>query len=88
MGLLLRKVDLGSLLVAYKEPVPILNGFARDYRTGNIAPNSREVGSRTVEDAVRSIVQAIAVLGPKDPQMTSTGKINFRLQLQFRCYSR
>ena len=29
----------------------------------------------------------IAVLGSKDPQMVSTGKINWRLQLQFRCYS-
>ena len=28
------------------------------------------------------------VLGAKDPRMTSTGKIDSRLQLQFRCYSR
>ena len=31
-------VDLDSLLVSYKDPVPILNAFARDFRTGNIAP--------------------------------------------------
>ena len=78
---------LNSLLVAYKYPVPILNAFARDYRTGNITPNSRGVRSRTVEDAVRSIGQAIAMLGAKDPWMMSTGKIDGRLQLQFRCYS-
>ena len=79
---------LDPLLVAHKDPVPILNAFARDYRTGNIVPNSRSVRSRTVEDAVRSIGQAIAMLGSKDPRMTSTGKIDGRLQLQFCCYSR
>ena len=50
-------------------------------------PNIRGVRSITVEDAVRSIGQAIAMLGAKDPRMTSTGKIDGRLQLQFRCYS-
>ena len=41
-----------------------------------------------VEDAVRLIGQAIAVLGAKDPQMTSMGEIDGMLQLQFRSYSR
>ena len=67
---------LDPLLIAYQDPVPILNDFARDYQTGNIAPDSRGILSRTVEDAVRSIGQAIAMLGSKDPQMTSTGKID------------
>ena len=40
------RVDLDPLLVAYKDPVPILNAFSRDYRIGNIAPNSRAVRSR------------------------------------------
>ena len=82
------RVALDHLLVAYKDPVPILNVFAQDYRTGNITPNSRGVRSKTVEDAVRSIGQAIAMLGAKDPRMMSTGKIDGRLQIQFRCYSR
>ena len=79
---------LDPLLVAYQDPVTILNAFTRDYRTGNIVPDSRGVRSRTVEDAVRSIGQAIVMLGAKDPRMTSTGKLDGRLQLQFRCYSR
>ena len=79
------KVALGPLSVAYKYPFPILNAFDRDYRTGNIAPNSCTVESRMVEDAVQLIGQAIVVLGDKDPQMTSTGKIDWRVQLQFRC---
>ena len=51
-------------------------------------PDIRGVRSRTVEDAIRSIGQAILMLGGKDPIMTSIGKIDGRLQLQFRCYSR
>ena len=76
------------LLIAYKDPVPILNAFARDYRTGNIAPNSCAVQSRTVEGSVWLIGQAITALGGKYPRMTSTEKINGGLQLQFRFYSR
>ena len=60
------RVDLDHLLVAYKYPVPIFNAFAREHRTGNISPNSRALQSRTVEYAIRSIGQAIAVLGAKD----------------------
>ena len=82
------RVALEPLLVAYKDPVPILNAFAWDYQTGNITPNSRGVRSRKVEDVVRSIGQVIAMLGAKDPRMTSMGNIDRRLQLQFRCYSR
>ena len=37
------RVALDPLLVAYQDPVPILNAFARYYRTGNIAPGSRGV---------------------------------------------
>ena len=73
------RLSLDPLLVAYKYPVPILNAFARDYSTGNIDPNRRAVRSRTVDDSVRLIGQAIAVLGAKDPQMTTTVNINGRL---------
>ena len=68
------RVALDLLLVTYKYPVPILNAFSRDYRTGNIAPNIHAVRSITVEDAVRSIGQEIVALGDKDPRMTSTGE--------------
>ena len=81
------RVALDHLLVAYQDPVPILNAFARDYLTVNIAPDSHGIQFRTVEDAVRLIRQAIVMLGAKDPRMTSTEKIDGKLQLQFRCYS-
>ena len=61
------RVALNPLLVAYQDPVPILNAFARDYQTGNIAPDIRGIRSRTVEDIAWSIGQAIAMLGSKDP---------------------
>ena len=73
------RVALDPLLVAYKEPVPTLNAFAQDYRTGNITPDSRGVHSRAVEDAVQSIEQAIVMLRAKDPSMTSTGEIDGRI---------
>ena len=79
---------LEPLIVAYNEPVPIRNAFAQDYQTGNITAIQPWVRSITVEDAVRSIGQAIAMLGAKDSQVTSTGKVDGILQLQFRCYSR
>ena len=82
------RVALDPLLVAYKYPVPILNNFDWDYQTGNITPDSHGLRSRTAEDDVLSIGQAIAMLGAKDPRMTSTGKIDGSLQLKFRCYSR
>ena len=81
------RVALDPLLVAYQDPVPILNAFARDYRTGAIAPGSCGVRSITVEDAVRLIGQAIAMLGDKDPRMTPKGNLDGHLQLHFRCYS-
>ena len=73
------KVTLDPLCVAYKDPLPILNTFTRDYRTGKISPNGRAVQSRTVEYAVWLIGEVIAVLAAKDPRMTSTGKIDGRL---------
>ena len=82
------RVALDPLLVAYQDPVPILNAFTRKYRTGNITPGSCGVRSITVEDAVRLIGQAIAMLGAKDPRMTPTGNLDGQLQIQFRCYSR
>ena len=50
------RVAPDPLLFAYKDPAPILNAFARDYRTGNITPNSRGVRSRTVEGGGRVFV--------------------------------
>ena len=75
---------LDPLLIGYKDPVPVLNIFARDYRTGDITSTSSPVQSRTAEDAVRSIGQALAALGLADPRYRKDGKINIRICFQLR----
>ena len=47
-----RDVALNPILVSYRYPIPILNAFARQYRTGAITPSGCQVKYRTVEDAV------------------------------------
>ena len=48
------RVALEPLLVAYQDPVPILNAFTQDYRTSNIAPDSLGVQSRTVGEGIEN----------------------------------
>ena len=79
---------LDPLLIGYKDPVTILNIFARDYSTGDITPTSILVRSRTAEDAVRSIGQALAALGIANPRYGKDGKIDIRLRFQLRCYTK
>ena len=76
---------LDPLLIGYKYPVPILNIFARNYRTGDITPTSSPVRSRMAEDVVRSIGQALASLGLADPRYRKDGKIDIRLRFQLCC---
>ena len=66
-----REVELNPPLVAYRDPFLIVNAFARQYRTGYITPIIRQVKSRTVEDAIRSIGQVLTDLGTRDPCLTS-----------------
>ena len=80
-------MPLNPLLIGYKDPVPILNIFARDYRTGDITPTSSPVRSRTAEDAVRSIGQVLAALGLAEPRYGKDGKIDIRLCFQIRYYT-
>ena len=81
------RVALDPLHIGYKEPVPILNTFARDYRTGDIAPTSIPVRSRTSEDTVRSIGQLLVALGLADLRYGKNGKIDIRLRFQLCCYT-
>ena len=81
-------MSLDPLLIGYKDLVPILNIFARDYRTGDITPTSSPVQSRTAEDAVRSISQALVALGLANPRYRKDRKIYIRLRFQLRCYTK
>ena len=64
-------VDLNSLLVLYRDPVPILNTPARNYRIGSLDPNIRQVQYRTVEEPAWSIGQALAAMEEPDRRLTS-----------------
>lgn len=69
-------------------PIPFLQVFAYRYRHGQINTSRRQVRSRTVENALRSIGQTLATLGSPDPRYTVTGKIDFRLQRMLAAYTR
>ena len=76
------RVALDPLLIGYKYPVPILNIFAWDCRTGDIAQTSSPVQSCTAEDAVQSIVQTLAALELANPRYGKDGKIDILLCFQ------
>ena len=62
---------LDALFVSYRDPVPILNTFARQYRTGSLSPSGHQVRSHTVEDTVQSIGQDLSNMGGPYPHLTS-----------------
>ena len=82
------RVALDPLLIGYKDPVPILNIFARYYRTGDITPTIIPVQSRTAEDAIQSIGQALAALGLANPRYGKDRKIDILPRFQLRCYTK
>ena len=81
-------IKIPPSLSTVRDPIPYLQVFARRYRDGRLAPSGRQVRSRTVEDALRSIGQAFSALGAPDPREIAPNKIDFRLQRQLRGYKR
>ena len=79
---------LDPTLQEYSDPVPFLQVFMRRYRVGTIAPKGRQVRSRTVEDAIRSVGQTFSSVGSADPRLTAQGNMDFRIQRQLACYSK
>ena len=73
------------LLVLYRDPFPILNAFARQYRTGYIVPSCCQLKLRTVEDAIRLIGQLLAAMGTLYPYLKIEGELNICLFLQYQC---
>jgi hypothetical protein len=82
------KLAIDPTLQEFQDPVPFLQVFARRYRTGDLAPRKKPVRSHTVEDALSSVGQTFASVGAMDPRITTQGKLDFRLQRQFFCYSK
>jgi hypothetical protein len=80
--------NLDSTLVSYDDPVPILQVFAYLFRNGVINASGRKVRARSVEDATRSIGQAFAAVGARDPRLNSFGKMDFRLNRMWKAYKK
>jgi hypothetical protein len=70
------------------DPIPILQVFARQYRTGAIAASHTPVGARTVENALRAVGQTLAALGLRDPRLTPGGVLDIRLARQLATYAK
>ena len=73
---------LDPLLVPYRDLVPILNTFVRQYRAGSLASIGYQVRSCTVEDAIRFIFRMLSYMGYPYPCLTSQGKQNIWLLVE------
>jgi hypothetical protein len=70
------------------DPIPVLQLFAHQYRSGRIAPGGRPVRARTVEDALRHVAQAFSRLGTSDPRLNAFGEVDYRLQALLQAWRR
>ncbi len=70
------------------DAVPLLQLFARKYRTGELAPKQRPVAAKTVAKAVRAVGQTLAALGRPDARLTSQGALDLRLTRQLAAYAK
>jgi hypothetical protein len=75
---------LGNL----EDPVPLLQIFAHRYCIGQVAPSGSPVKARTVEVALRFVVQTFASLGQRDPRLQASGRLDFRLHRQLQAYTK
>ena len=67
------------LLVSYQDLVRIINTFVRQYWTGSPASSVQQVQFCMVENAIRSIGQALAAMGGPDPCLKIQGNIGIRI---------
>jgi hypothetical protein len=82
------ELNQDSLLYDVHDPIPLLMVFARRYRTGVIAPSGAPVRARTVEEALHSVGQTLALLGFRDPRLQPSRSLDLRLNRQLKAYSR
>jgi hypothetical protein len=64
--------NVDPYLQTWDDPIPIIQVFGERYRDGRLAPLHNAVKSRTVEDALRAVVQAHAILGTHGKTITET----------------
>jgi hypothetical protein len=75
-------------LQSLTDPVPLLQLFARQYRTGAVAPKQRKVSAKTVGKAIRAVGQTLAALGRTDPRLTAKGTLDLRITKQLAAYAK
>eukprot|EP00957_Ditylum_brightwellii_P088274 6725067-Ditylum_brightwellii.AAC.2 len=75
-------------LAHIRDPVPILQLFAHQIRSGVLAASRNKVRKCQVEQYLRSVAQIFASVGACNPRMDAMGAIDFRLQRQLRFYSK
>jgi hypothetical protein len=75
-------------LQSTKDPIPLLQLFARLYRTGELAPKQHQVSAKTVGKAIRAVGQTLAALGLPDARLTTKGTLDIRLTRQLAAYAK
>jgi hypothetical protein len=75
-------------LHAGQDPIPLLQVFARRYRTGALAPRGHPVAAKTVARAIRAVGQTLASLGQSDPRLTPQNTLDLRLTRQLAAYGK
>ena len=70
---------LDPLIVLYMYPVPILNTFVRQYKTGALSPRERQIRSHRVEYSIQSIGEVLAAMGALYPRLTGQGELDILL---------
>jgi hypothetical protein len=75
-------------LQSLSDPVPLLQLFARKYRTGELAPKRHQVSAKTVGKAIRAVGQTLAALGLPDARLTPKGTLDIRLTRQLAAYAK
>jgi hypothetical protein len=78
--------NIDPFLKTWADPVPILQVFGERYRYGRLTPLKNPIKVRTLEDALRAVVQAHTRLGAPDPRRDTFGGIDFRIQRQIKSY--
>jgi hypothetical protein len=83
-----RELQQDPYLTTSADPIPLLQLFARRYRTGTVAPKGSPVTGKTVAKAVRAVGQTLASLGQPDPRLTAKGTLDLRLTRQLAAYEK
>jgi hypothetical protein len=69
-----------------KDPVLLLQVFARRYRTGALPHQRKAAHKDSVDSALRAIGQTYVSMGTQDPRLNQFGTIEFRLLRQLNAY--